>query len=265
MTDALQWVWGEELPKVGAGAAGAAAMPGAKSAWASIDRFGSLHAIIDRPSNVFGCVPFDEAEAPHPDAIAIADAVFALDSGSLVIPDGWDPVPEIADCDRDLKDLAIRDALERVSRRPSTVVIRFAILGRSPDWAMDRQPVALFEKGPTGADRWFVRRETRMVEGQNPDGSDRIVTVNAEVDGWSQRLRRPVAGAYRKRRLDPDPRPAIVARAEYEIFVACLAMLFDDLKGELASIDLKWSPWPLRPWEDGSRPAGPRILPQIMA
>jgi len=90
-----------------------------------------------------------------------------------------------------------------------------------------------------------------------------------EVDGWSARLRRPVAGAYRKANFTPDPVPVMVARAEYEIFCGAMCMLFDQLAGRLETIDLVAVDWPVQPWDDSDGAAadsrGPRILPDLTA
>ncbi len=276
---ALKWAWSDELPKEPA--AGAFLPPPASaSAWASILRFGELGSIVDRQPNRFGCIPFDQGDWPHPDALRIAAAVEALADCTLDVPDGWHPMPEITEADRDLGDKAVRDALhkvvmpnpagERVFRAaPASLVVRHAILGLVPDWRMDSAPVKRFELNASGQPRWFVRREVRTVIGTHADGSDRVEIVNTEVDGWSPRLRRPVAGAYRREYLDPDPVPVMVARAEYEVFRSAMALLAEDLAGALETVEIMPDDWPASPWSDspgdGEVRRQPRILPDLRA
>ena len=268
IVEAIRWAWRDELPKDAPSRTGAAAMLAARSAWASIDRYGELHALIDRPSNQWLCVPFDEPGEVHPDARAIADAVMALDGVSLEVPDGWDPLPEIAAADADLKAAAIRDGLARLggtdgvfrSLSPKWLVLRLALTGRLPDWVMDTVPVADFERGPNGKQLWFVKSHYQVVSGQNPDGTDRVVTVSTELDGWSKTKCRPRPGAFRRRRFDIDMVPIVVERGEWEALCAALSMLEEQVSGILSSIALHPLDWPVRPWEGEAMPSGPRLL-----
>lgn len=276
ISEALEWAWRDELPKVPT-STGAAGGPRAGNAWTSILAFGEIGTVIDRQPNRWGCIPFDVAGWPHADALAIADAVERLDGCAIVAPDGWNPMPELALIDAGLAARAAHEALERVTeddgaggRRfrtsPGLIVTRHAILGTAPDWRMDEPPVLCFEAHENGREKWFVRRETRQVIGSHHDGSERVEVVTIEVDGWSTKHRRPVTGAYRKPYLDPDPVPVMVARAEYEILVAALGLLHDELCGQLTSIDLAPCGWPACPWDGDSAADGVRrgkILPDL--
>ncbi|MFN3549239.1 MAG: hypothetical protein ACK4U0_17265 [Mesorhizobium sp.] len=278
ISEALEWAWRDELPKVPTSAGGAGG-PRAGNAWNSILAFGEIGTVIDRQPNRWGCIPFDMAGWPHADALAIADAVERLADCAIVAPDGWNPMPELALLDAGMAARAAHDALLRATeddgagqRRfrtsPGLIVTRHAILGTAPDWRMDDPPVLRFEAHDNGRAKWFVQRETRQVIGSNHDGTDRVEVVTIEVDGWSTKHRRPVTGSYRKPYLDPDPVPVMVARAEYEILVAALDMLHEALRGRLSSIDLAPCGWPVRPWEgdsvDGRARRG-KILPDLKA
>ncbi len=170
----------------------------------------------------------------------------------------WQIVGEVA---------ADRDGERYFRTRPDLLVVRHAILGLVPDWRLAAVPEAKFETWENGRHRWFVRRHVRTVVGTLPDGSDHVVVYSTEADGWSARRQRPVTGAYRKPYLDPDPVPTMVERAEYEIFCAAMAMLFDALAGRLETIDLVAVDWPARPWMDSGEDDGlrrqPRILPDL--
>lgn len=274
LTAALRWAWSEELPKEPA-AAFYAPPAGSASAWAAIAGYGQLGSMVDRQPNRFGCIPFDRPDYPHADAVRIADAVAALGDCTLDVPAGWHPMPELATADEALCGKALADALERTTGKaaggawrfrtsPSTLIVRYAILGLLPDTRLSGVPERRYEKAANGADRWFVQRPVTTVIGQNADGSDMLQVVMTEADGWSARRRRPLPGAYRKPYLDPDPVPVMVARAEYQIMVAGLAMLFDDLAGRLDSIELLPSPWATHPWEAGGETGPePKILPDL--
>lgn len=275
VSTALKWAWNDELPKEQS--AVAAPDLSTRSAWAAIAAWGELHSIVDRQPNRWGCVPFDDVGFPHPDAIRIAEAVMSLADCSVDVPEGWHPMPELATVDEALARVAVGDAVRRATvlvgadlhfrARPDAIIVRHAILGLVPDWRMDSLPAIEFERWDNGRHRWFVEREVRSVVGQNGDGSQKVAVETVEVDGWSTRLQRPVAGAYRKALFNPDPVPIMVARAEYEIFCAAMCMLHDDLDGCLESIDLVATDYPVQPWgdlpEEGDLPRGSKILPDL--
>jgi hypothetical protein len=252
----------------------------AASAWSSILRYGEMGSIVDRQPNRFGCIPFDEAGWPHPDALRIADAVADLAECAVDVPEGWHPMPELAAIDEHMAARAVSDALVKATTadkdgalrfraRPDVLVVRHAILGMVPEWRLWEQPVKEYEKHANGAHRWYVRREVREVIGEMADGSDRVAVQTVEVEGWSTRLQRPVAGAYRKAGFVPDPVPVMVARGEYEIFCGAMCMLFDQLADQLETVELVAVDWPVQPWADsiagGSRWPTPRILPDLRA
>lgn len=280
VAEALKWAWTDELPKETAAHAGALATLAAKSAWSGVLQYGELHSIVDRQPNRFGCIPFDEGGLPHPDAYRLAEAVASLVECTVDVPEGWHPMPWLGEIDPHLGDKALRDAMASATvdgadglkfrLRPDALVIRFAILGVMPLWRMANVPEVKFEIGANGKPRWFVQRPVTTEVGTYADGSPRFEARTVEVDGWSERLKRPIAGAYRRAYLDPDPVPVMVARAEYEILCAAMAMLADDLAGTLETIDLVPVDWPERPWEaqadslvTGRIRRQPRILPDL--
>lgn len=277
MSDALKWAWGDELPKASLPGLHAPSL-GTASAWGSILHYGQLGSIVDRQPNHYGCIPFDEAGWPHADALRIADAVADLAHCSVDVPEGWHPMPELGAIDEALAARAVADALIKATvadpsgglrfrARPDVLVVRHAILGLVPEWRLWEKPVKEFETWPNGRHRWYVRRDVRTVIGEMADGSDRVEVMTTEVEGWSSRLQRPVAGAFRKARFRPDPVPAMVARGEYEIFCAAMCMLFDQLADQLETIDLIAVDWPVQPWGDSTEREGaspePRILPDL--
>jgi hypothetical protein len=275
---ALKWAWGDELPKEPA-RQGPAGLAGA-SAWASILRYGEHGTIVDRQPNRYGCVPFDDAAFPHEDAIRIYEAVVDLGGMAIEVPEGWHPMPDLALIDEALAAKAASDALARATvtqeggevyfrMRPDALLVRHAIIGTVPDWRFDEAPEKRFECWPNGRQRWFLKQQTRMVIGEHADGSQKIEVASVEVDGWSAKRQRPLAGAYRKAMLDPDPVPAMVARAEYQIFGQAMAALFEALCGRLETIDLQAPNWPETPWDDSAewgetaRPG--KVLPDLRA
>jgi hypothetical protein len=279
---ALEWAWRDELPKMSSNPAAAGYAIGYGNAFSSILAFGEIGTVVDRQPNRFGCIPFDVPGWPHPDALLLAEAVEGLADCTVDVPAGWHPMPEIAAIGEGLGVRCVADAVEKATEpdgaggrrfkmRADLLVIRYAILGLVPNWRMAETPQLRYEAHDNGRDRWFVKRETRQVIGSKADGTDLVEVVNVEVEGWSARLRRPVAGAYRKPYLDPDPVPVMVARAEYEIFAAAMCMLHDDLAGRLGTIDLVATDWPVQPWAAGDS-AGEglarrdaKILPDLRA
>ncbi|MEO3997195.1 hypothetical protein [Mesorhizobium sp. CAU 1732] len=256
MAEALAWAWGDELPKEAATHEGAIAALQARSAWSTILRYGETHSVIDRAPNRWGCVPFDASSWPHADAYRIADAVGNLTKCTVDVPGGWHPMPWLAAIDEALARRALDDTMRKATIatddglvfriRPDMLVVRFAILGIVPDWRLDTVPAVEFEMGANGKPRWFVRRTVQTVA----ENSDRVMTETVEVDGWSARLKRPVAGAYRRSHFEPNPVPAMVARAEYEIFCAAMTMLAAELTGSLETIEITPIDWPVQPWAD---------------
>lgn len=274
ISEALRWAWSEELPKEPA-AAFYAPPAGYVSAFAAVSGFGELHSIVDRQPNRFGCIPFDRADHPHPDALRMAAAVSSLAECEVDVPANWQPMPELLALDDALAARAARDVIERTTvrtdagvrrfrSRADALVVRYAILGVTPPWQLSTIPERRYEAFANGVHRWFVQRPVSTVIGENPDGTDMIETSIVEVDGWSARLKRPVAGAYRKPYLDPDPLPVMVARAEYEQLTAALAMLAAELAASLQTIELMPDAWPERPWERSDADARKaKILPDL--
>lgn len=265
----VRWAFREELPKeaadVGIGAIGCA------SAWGGIERYGELMTLIDAPANRWGVVPLGLVEAPHPDAVAIGEAVFALDGYEVTMPEGWDPLGGLAGVGADDGERAVlarlldgclarawdrvtrlaEDGRARVLREPvSGLVRRCAILGRPPVWEADAPEVATV-KGERGRERWFRRVSAVDAEG---------LPYEIVLDGWDAKAKRPHPGAYREHYLDPDPLDALVGRAEYEVWHAALTLVAAELAGRLERCEPLPPNRPARPWEAGSAVAGPRVL-----
>lgn len=260
LTAALRWAWIDELPKE---PAGATPPKGLQSAWEAISRFGQHYAIIDRQPNRYGCVPFDEADLPHPDAVRIAEAVNCLGDKLIAVPKDWHPMHELEGCDQELLDEAVGKTLARMSiidddgvRRfktnPTTLLIRYTILGLEPDWELYDVPTKRLLKRENGQAKWFVKSSMPQLVGTNPDGSNKIAHVDIERNGWSPRSRRPLPGAYQKTVLDPDPVPVMIERAEYEVLFSALCKLYVELSGKLETIQLEPVTWPRCPWEGDS-------------
>jgi hypothetical protein len=87
---ALRWAFRDELPK--------AANEGGHDPlrWNSgmVENYAQLLTSIDL--NKYGCVPdLSAMSPPHPDAIALGEAVRALDKLAIGLPDDWDPVRDL--------------------------------------------------------------------------------------------------------------------------------------------------------------------------
>jgi hypothetical protein len=259
----LAWTFREELPK--AGAARALTGIGFGRAHRAVEKFGEYLTLIDCDGiNRFGVVSDLMAmEEPDADAIAVFEAVTALDEIEVELPEGWNPLGDMDGIEAELPGLLAR-ALDKVTvidaagaRRmkvgPGAIVTRHAIMGDAPCWQAD-QPERKVVLGAKGTPAWF-----RSITVETSDGP-----MAQEVDGYDQKGKRPFPGAYRKTFLEPDPLPAALARAEYEVWHSALDYLAAVLDGELERFDVLPSARPSRPWEAaGAEPS--RILPNLLA
>ncbi|MGI3900540.1 MAG: hypothetical protein ACRYGP_28270 [Janthinobacterium lividum] len=265
---ALRWAYCNELTKTGALNRDEIDTP-RHPGLATPDRDGlgtTVQMLIDMPTNCFGVLQEIGARGtPHPDAIMIGDAVAALDATVMGVPEDWKPLAEMDDLSPEVSRL-VQVAVTRITReidgdrrlfgmRPSFVVQRYALSGGAPAWRAE-VPTVKIVSHPNGVSKWFV---TRVMWSETTDGRD--VSHEVELDGFDTKARRPYGDAYRKLYLDPDPEPAIRARAEYEIWHAALDALAMDLAPRLTSIRLSPTRRPARPWIEGD--IGPSVLPDL--
>lgn len=249
----LRWAFVLELPK-----ARRDGLPGsavASSSWWMVEQVGLLGTRIDAATGPMLIAGADD-EAPHPDAVVIAEAVAALDDRVLVEGEdhdllaGW---PEFgvagAVAVRRAWDLVVyvdRDGGRRLRSSLANLVRSVAILDRWPDWRCD-VPKLVDEVGPDGKPRWYrtVRRAVRWDGDGNEIGWDDI-----EIDGFDRRSRRPRPDAYRRRILSPDPSVKIAKRIEYEMVHAALVALAEGLDGlggrKIMPPEISPIPWAVR-------------------
>ena len=218
------------------------------------NRYGVVHALEQRGA-------FDGR------AILLADAVLSLDDVSIGLPDGWNPCedfdmgalgPEGAGlAARALAQATLVDCQgERRLKRPvSDIVRRYALTGAAPEWECEPPKREALRHAANGRLRWFVRRVVAAGE----DMHGHAIYREVEQDGWNAKGQRPVAGAYCKYVLTPDPVAALVERAEYEVLHAALGVLVDEWTGADACLPTRL---PARPWVEGVAPAR-RILDNL--
>lgn len=266
----VAWAFREELPKMPRRADGPLPMAGG---WDRAGRFAELLSLVDLFGvNQYGVVPdFSADRWPSKDALAIADAVAAVDDAELEMPEDWHPAPEL-DRFGGIGAMAVSTAWRRMTRmeegrqvlrvRPSHLVIRAAVLGARTDATVLDDVVERFEVHGNGEQKWFVDKTVDVIVGAWPDGSDRTEPRVVEQNGWNSKQRRPLPGAYRKPYLDPDPVPTIIARAEHEIWLSALEMVRCQLAGRLSDVEMLPSAMPVAPWIDMHPEA--RILPDLV-
>lgn len=260
----LRWAYRDELPKASVERRG----PGGHGkGWQQVSRFGELLANVQEAdmANVYGVLPLLDGspDDPHPDAVAVADAVLGLVDLHADMPDGWAPLSDMGDLGPEGADAVRRGLILLMTdphggpvrlRRPlSMLVMRQALLGCEPVWqaeAPERRPLMNL-----GRPRWF--RQVDMT-GESAFGP---TTIRVEVDGFDARRRRPYPDAYRKFVLVPDPVDVVVARAEYELWVAALHHLADALRGVLSAHEVLPPARMVRPWEMLDHQ--PRIIPSL--
>lgn len=256
----LAWAYREELPK----AAPPPPPAGVANAWAPVGRWlDELSEKVAEP-NAYGVVPMRGPDLrPHPDALLVHEAVAGLDDLDLSIPDDWQPFADFGDLGEAGR-MAARGALAymadacRLRRLPRQLIVRHALLGGCPDWESE-QPVLEIVRAGNGAPRWYIKRAILMA---TVSGGE--VSTEVEVDGWCPRKRRPLTGAYQKSVLRPDPAPAAIGRAEYEVWHAALGVIAADLEGVLSGHDVRACARPARPWEaDAVAGPAPRVLRDV--
>ncbi|HQF30573.1 MAG TPA: hypothetical protein PLJ34_03920 [Hyphomicrobiales bacterium] len=240
----LSWAYGQELPKAAPKAGGYGI--GFRCGWDAVIAFGELSADVD--VNRYGVVADRGAtEAPHPDALIIAEAVAGLDGLVIDMPDGWCPDAGLglgadgpALFARAMAAGTVIDRAGDVTTRRSArrLVEHHAIMGSAPDWRggpCERD----VERHQNGKPRWFLR-ERVVVDG---------VAIEREIEGWNHTAKRARPGAYTKTVFRPDPAPILIARVEYCVWHSALGLLCDDLAGRLSAYEVDGSARRLEPWQ----------------
>jgi len=276
--EAVVWAVRDELPKVGADAVGqwvrASAPNGVASPALAAHTAGALGASVDARTNRYGVVPDFGALgrlSPHPAALALGEAMRALDAVEPAGFEEWDAFEDLAalagdDVTAPLLEQAARaararaGAMARMTRSLSSLVVKCAVLGAPTGWACGVVTSRLV-CSDNGMPLWF-----RMVKRPAQWNDDGEVTAwtEVEVDGYNDKGKRPYPEAYRKHVLTPDPMGVVTARAEWQLWRAALDVLAEDMAlqaGELAGlgVEIMPCPLPLRPWVEGLA-AGPRVL-----
>ncbi|MBP2147945.1 hypothetical protein [Xanthobacter flavus] len=282
----LRWAYRDELPKAAAEGDETFVFR-LRTGWGGVEKMGELLALVQEPDmcNRFGLFPDAMEREPHPDAVAVFDAVERLGELVYAMPEEWNPLEDLGDLGADgpaaiargiglLTTTKAFDAagaevsahampgesgavrkVQQMRRSPARIVIRHALLGGCPPWEAERPERAVVMHPMGRGPAWF--RKITVTS----DGAFAPARYEVEVDGFDYSRRRPYADAYQKTFLDPDPVDIVVSRAEYEIWHACLASLVSDLQG-LSAHHVLPSLRAARPWED--REQGNRILPSLL-
>lgn len=266
----VAWAWREELPKVPKRQAGPLPMAGG---WDKTGRFAEMLSLVDQFGvNQYGAVPDFSADSwPCADAQAIGNAVMALDDCTLDLPDDWRPAPEL-DRFGGLGAKAVSEAWRRMTYadgqgrvmlrlKPSELVIRRAVLGYDVEAMRLDGVTEEIERHGNGKPRYYVEAIQDQLTGRQIDGVDETVARAIEVNGMDKRGD-PLPGAYTKPYLDPDPVNAIIARAEHEIWLSALAVVFDMVAHELEDVRMLPCAVPAMPWLGEGRQA--RVLPDLV-
>lgn len=246
----LMWAFVHELPK-GGGVDGLDNQNSAwrmlqASSWGKVTAFAELLAMVDvdRGGNYF----IEQGE-PHDDAIAIGQAVADLAACDIAIPAGWNALADWPDDDR-LVMPAVGRAVERYRLRPAlrrgagivSLIVGTAILGREPNWQSEPSNVRMVERA--GRPAWFMIRKAKDELGRE---------FEIEVDGFNRKAGRPHRGAYRRYEFSVDPTGDILARLDYQIWVAALRHLERELSGRMGSHRVAHSDRSMTPWLDRDR------------
>lgn len=251
----LSWAFVHELTKGG----GIEGIANGNSAWRMISELGTRVS-----TGAFGGGEnyFIEQGEPHADAVEVGMAVADLRHCAIVVPVGWNPLPDWTGDEvfARLTAEAIATACARLSARPAAVqaghlvalVVGTAVLGREPDWQAEPPKVRMVEHA--GQPAWFVRREQL-------DSLGRPITV--EVDGRNPRTRKPFAGAYRKFEFSADPAGDILGRLDHQLWVAALMRLHAQLLPRLVAHRLVPPVRPLAPWASTAAGGFVALCPKV--
>lgn len=274
----LKWAYRDELPKQQCSEGGMFGPKEYGSGMGGVIAMAEVGTLVDfARENEWGVIPDRYAkDDPHPDAIAAARAMGALDRWELCLPDDWNPISdcgEVGEIERQdsaaaalgrakvldaLDDLThVRDGVRCLKGGVRRLVMRFAVLNGEPGWEIE-VPEVRFVMAGKNRPAWF-RRE--FIQGER--GLQEI-----EVDGYNRKAHRPHPDAYRKQVLTPDPFEAIRDRGLHEIYVAALHVLHGELVDNLTGFALELPDRPARPWETGGLTKGRLLiakpLPQLM-
>lgn len=258
----LAWSFVHELPK-GGGVDGLDSMNSAwrmlqASSWGKVTAFAELMAKVDVDRGDGGT--WLEQGEPHDDAIVIGHAVSDLAHCDTYIPAGWNALADWPD-DDGLVMPAVTRAVERYRLRPAqrrgagivSLIVGTAILGREPNWQSEPSSVRMVERA--GRPAWFMTRKATDELGRE---------FEIEVDGFNRRAGRPHRGAYRRYEFSVDPTGDILARLDYQIWVAALRHLEQELSGRLGSHRVAFSDRSMTPWLDRDR-GGVRLMGRAIA
>ncbi|KTQ99434.1 hypothetical protein NS365_23100 [Aureimonas ureilytica] len=249
----LAWALVEEMPKQARFLrAGDGDFVSAPSAWASIERLAILGVRVDTS----GAAPIDRLPEPaHPDALVVDEAVRALASAELTMPEGFDALGDcigLTEAERAEAHQAGWDIACARGSRLMALVVRRVWAGGEPTWRdhgpIQRRPMI----GPNGKARWF-----RMI---NEAAGPGMPARPREVDGRNPKTRKPYPGAYHRFTLHPHPLVLVGERIEYQAWALALRMVADQVRHRLTDWRLLDTMPPLWPWMGEEEQGAPRIL-----
>lgn len=241
--DLLHWAFTFELPKAQSRAEDEGT--GVRSAWQTLTNFGELGTLIDRSPNQYGLIPGYVFEGdPHPDAVAVGEAVRELADVRFEISDGWNPLPEFDD-PHGLIAAGVAAVVDELQHKPDflagrhmiALVTTAAVLKRGPDWYAETPEYRMVES--RGKPRWFVTVMKR-------DRSGRQIEV--EEDGMDRKSMRPKPGAYRRWELEYPLRGDILSRLDWQLWQDALGRLASALSSRLATHALRTFVADRAPW-----------------
>jgi|CXWL01.1.fsa_nt_gi hypothetical protein len=217
------------------------------SAWARIDRYATLGAMIDSGANWLE--HFDDRLAPDADAMAAASAMRAWCAGfdAHAAFAGLDPLADWAACDA-MSDVR-RVLANRIGERSpaqwrehaAALLWHCAYAGRAPEHDCPMPVRRMVSIG--GKPAWFMIEKRKGATG---------AVLEFEVDGYDKAKARPRPGAYRKYEFAVSPVPAMLGRADFALWRMAMAGIADAL-GQVMM--LRWevappaTPWPA--WAQG--------------
>lgn len=247
ISDAVEWAFCDELPK----------SPPTENpqhllstSYGSVLEAGRLGTLVDGGVNQWGVVADLSKDAwPHDDAIRIGDAVLGLDALTVEMPLFFKLSMRLDDFHTSSAKQCANRVFNRVFRTldggkvkpvisPVHQIIHRAIMPFDDDCGVFEMPVVDYQRHSDGRERWYLQKTQYIETGRMVDGQPELKPEIIEIDGWCRKRRIPLAGAYRKPFLSPDPVDALTERMEFLLWRDLMAHIFAIVAPRLTTIRL---------------------------
>lgn len=217
----MKWAFGEELIHLSEQGRSQLA-----SAYSSMLNFAALWTKVD--TSPFGTVGINGV---HPDALVLNEAVMLLAAERFELPSDWQPFPDLDD-PHGLIAMTVEEVLVRRRMRDEAslnanliaMVISYAVMGKEPEWRVVQPKFRMIARN--GVPAWFVKSTQTDTFGR---------VYEFESNGFDQKKRRPMPGAYRKFELSSSFAGAVQSRIDWYLWSKAIARIAERLETGLVA------------------------------